>query len=35
MIYDFTFAALPWIVMGLAVAIVIAYVSRKDDKHGR
>ncbi len=29
MIYDFVLAALPWIVMGLAVAIVIAYASKK------
>lgn len=35
MIRDFTLAALPWIIMGLALAIIMVYMSRKDGKHGR
>lgn len=35
MIYDFLLAALPWIVMGLGVAVIVVYMTRKDDKHGR
>lgn len=35
MIYDFSLAALPWIVMGLGVAVVVVYFTRKDDENGR
>lgn len=35
MIYDFLLATLPWIAMGLGVAVVVVYITRKDDKNGR
>lgn len=35
MIYDFIYAAFPWIAMGIGVAIVVVYMNRKNDKNGR
>ena len=29
MIYDFIYAAFPWVVMGLSVAVATAYISEK------
>lgn len=35
MITDFFMAACPWIAMGLGLAIVIVYLTKRNDKNGR
>ena len=34
MIYDFIYAAFPWVIMGLSIAVAAVYISEKNQDRG-